>query len=135
MREPPITAEAAAAGIEATRLHNAKLGMLHFAVYLAFYLGFVFINAFRPGWMETIVLAGLNLAIVYGFGLIIAALLLALLYGHLCRTVPVAGSPVAGGDEAGGDEAGGDEAGGAVAADSESVGGDGANDREEGHRS
>ncbi len=101
MREPPITADAAAAGVEATRLHNAKLGMIHFAVYLAFYLGFVFINAFRPGWMETIVLAGLNLAIVYGFGLIVAALLLALLYGRLCRTVPVARDPVFGVDEAG----------------------------------
>lgn len=93
MREPPITADPTASAVEATRLHNAKLGMLHFAVYLAFYLGFVLINAFRPEWMETIVLAGLNLAIVYGFGLIVAALLLALLYGRLCRTVPVAGSP------------------------------------------
>lgn len=124
MREPPITADAAAAGVEATRLHNAKLGMLHFAIYLAFYLGFVFINAFRPGWMETIVLAGLNLAIVYGFGLIIAALLLALLYGRLCRTVPVSGSPGVGGDEAGVDGSAGAESGGR----------DGATDGE-GHRS
>jgi uncharacterized membrane protein (DUF485 family) len=32
------------------------------------------------------VVAGLNLAIVYGFGLIIAALVLAAVYGWLCRT-------------------------------------------------
>lgn len=60
-----------------------------FVVYLAFYLGFVLINAFRPAWMEWVALAGLNLAIVYGFGLIVAALLLALVYGFACRTVPL----------------------------------------------
>ena len=31
-------------------------------------------------------MAGVNLAILYGFGLIIAALVLALLYGWLCKS-------------------------------------------------
>ena len=38
--------------------------------------------------METIVLAGLNLAIVYGFGLIVFAIVLALVYGLMCRRDP-----------------------------------------------
>jgi len=35
--------------------------------------------------MELVVFAGLNLAIVYGFMLIIAAFVLALIYGWMCR--------------------------------------------------
>ena len=69
------------------RRYNSRLGLVLFSIYLAFYLGFVLINAFRPAWMELQAWAGVNLAIVYGFGLILAALLLALLYGYLCRTV------------------------------------------------
>jgi uncharacterized membrane protein (DUF485 family) len=34
--------------------------------------------------METIVLGGLNLAVVYGFGLIVFALILALIYSLAC---------------------------------------------------
>ena len=36
--------------------------------------------------MEATPFAGVNLAILFGFGLIIAALVLALLYGVLCAT-------------------------------------------------
>ena len=60
--------------------------MILFVIYLALYLAFVFINAFAADVMETIVLAGLNLAIVYGFALIVVALLLAGIYGFLCRS-------------------------------------------------
>lgn len=71
------------------REHNSRLGLSMFSVYLCLYLGFVLINAFRADWMEAIVLAGLNLAVVYGFGLIVAALVLALIYGMLCRREPI----------------------------------------------
>jgi uncharacterized membrane protein (DUF485 family) len=71
------------------RQFNAKLGLLLFFIYLALYTGFVLINAFAADSMETIVLAGLNLAIVYGFGLILFALLLALIYGLLCKSEPL----------------------------------------------
>lgn len=64
---------------------NARIGLILFTVYLALYGGFVLLNAFSPDTMEVPVLAGVNLAIVYGFGLIIGALVLALLYGYLCR--------------------------------------------------
>ncbi len=63
---------------------NARIGLVLFTVYLLLYGGFVLLNAFSPETMERPVLAGVNLAIVYGFGLIVAALALALLYGWMC---------------------------------------------------
>lgn len=71
------------------RRFNARLGLFLFLVYLLLYAGFVLINAFAADQMETVVLQGLNLAIVYGFGLIAVALILALVYGMLCRPEPV----------------------------------------------
>ena len=53
--------------------------------YTLLYLGFVFINAFSADTMETIVFGGLNLAIVYGFGLIVAAIILAFIYGFATK--------------------------------------------------
>ncbi|MHC4876155.1 MAG: DUF485 domain-containing protein [Planctomycetota bacterium] len=64
---------------------NARIGLVLFAVYLALYGGFVFLSAFSPESMESTPVAGVNLAILYGFGLIIAALILALIYGVICR--------------------------------------------------
>lgn len=60
---------------------TSPLGMTLFAVYTLLYLGFVLINTFMADAMDTIVFAGLNLAIVYGFGLIVVAIILALIYG------------------------------------------------------
>ena len=45
-------------------------GLVLFGVYLAMYVAFVLINAFRPDWMDVTPLGGVNLAIWYGFGLI-----------------------------------------------------------------
>jgi len=70
---------------------NARVGFVLFVVYLLLYGGFVFLNAFAAGVMETTPIAGVNLAILYGFGLIIAALVLALLYGFLCKEEPADG--------------------------------------------
>ena len=67
---------------------NARIGLVFFCAYLLLYGGFVFLNAFSPDTMEMTPVAGINLAILYGFGLIVAALVLALVYGWLCR-VPV----------------------------------------------
>lgn len=64
---------------------NARLGLWLFAAYLILYLGFVLLSAFAAQTMERPVIAGLNLAIVYGFGLIIGALVMALVYGMLCK--------------------------------------------------
>ena len=64
---------------------NARIGLVLFAIYLILYGGFVFLNAFAPTAMEWLPIAGVNLAILYGFGLIFAAFALAMLYGWLCR--------------------------------------------------
>lgn len=64
---------------------NARLGLKLFFVYLFLYGGFVLINTFSAETMEMTPIAGINLAILYGFGLIVAALVLALIYGALCQ--------------------------------------------------
>ena len=64
---------------------NARLGLRLFFVYSVFYLGFVLISAFAPTWSEWEIFPGLNLAIVWGFALIIVAFVLALVYGLACK--------------------------------------------------
>ena len=51
----------------------------------ALYAGFLLLNAFDPDIMGAQILGGLNLAVVYGLGLIAAAFVLALVYAWLCR--------------------------------------------------
>lgn len=63
---------------------NARLGLKLFAVYLVLYAGFVGINTFSTETMEAKPFAGINLAIWYGFALIVAAIVLALIYGVMC---------------------------------------------------
>ena len=71
---------------------NARMGIILFVVYLVMYGGFVLINTFSPETMEATPIAGINVAILYGFGLIIAAFIMALLYGVLCDSNDEPGS-------------------------------------------
>ena len=64
---------------------RARYGLILFAIYLALYVGFMLLNVLDPAVMETTPLAGLNLAILYGFTLIAAAFVLAMVYAWLCR--------------------------------------------------
>jgi uncharacterized membrane protein (DUF485 family) len=64
---------------------NARNGMILFLIYLALYGGFVGLNAFRPDLMELTPAWGLNLAILYGFALIVVAMIMALIYCWMCR--------------------------------------------------
>ena len=65
--------------------YKSRLGLTMFIVYCVFYAGFVLINVWTGGKaMQAIVLMGLNLAVVYGMGLIVLALVMALIYNHLC---------------------------------------------------
>ena len=77
---------------EADAQRRARLGLILFAIYFAMYAGFMLLNVFAPKLMELTPIAGINLAILYGFGLIIAALLLAFVYAWLCRK-PKQGQP------------------------------------------
>ncbi|NOY29822.1 MAG: DUF485 domain-containing protein [Planctomycetes bacterium] len=63
---------------------NSRIGMRLFAVYLLLYGGFVLLNTFSPTTMEATPIEGINVAILYGFVLIVSAIVLALLYGLLC---------------------------------------------------
>lgn len=65
-------------------MRNSRIGLILFGVYLLFYGGFVLLAAYSPNKMESTPLAGVNLAIWYGFGLIAAAIVLAIIYGLVC---------------------------------------------------
>jgi hypothetical protein len=65
--------------------YKSRLGIWMFVCYSIFYASFVAINLLNPLAMAAIVFAGLNLATVYGFALIIVALIEALVYDGLCR--------------------------------------------------
>jgi uncharacterized membrane protein (DUF485 family) len=64
--------------------YRTQIGVRLFIIYAIVYVTFVVINLVSPISMEKIVLWGLNLAIVYGMGLILLAILLALIYNRLC---------------------------------------------------
>lgn len=64
---------------------NARSGLILFAVYSAIYAVFVGLSAFSPETMGQPTPLGPNVAIVYGFGLIVGAFVLALVYMFLCQ--------------------------------------------------
>ena len=76
---------ASVAGKDFAVNYKSRLGIIMFVIYLLFYVGFVAINVIDPLIMETTVVLGLNLAVVYGVALIVMALILALVYDALCR--------------------------------------------------
>ena len=76
---------AAQSGQDKAAPYKARLGVQLFIVYATVYAIFVIINVAKPLMMETIIIFGLNLAVVYGFFLIIFALVLALIYNSLCN--------------------------------------------------
>jgi len=71
-------------GDDLASLYKSRLGVRMFWIYAIVYAGFVLINVLWPKMMSTIIFAGLNLAVVYGFGLIVFAMILALIYNWLC---------------------------------------------------
>jgi len=66
-------------------LHGFRLFVLYFLVYAA-YVG---LSAFRPAAMSA-GLFGVNVAVVFGFGLNLLAVVLSLVYVRLCRAAPAA---------------------------------------------
>jgi uncharacterized membrane protein (DUF485 family) len=65
--------------------NHSRIGLTLFAVYLAFYGGFVLLAAFAPAVMARTPWAGVNLAIWYGLALIVVAFVLSLIYGWARR--------------------------------------------------
>lgn len=71
-------------GDDPASAYKARVGIILFTVYGLIYAGFVVINTVSPKTMGQVVFAGLNLAIVYGFGLIILAIVMGLVYNAMC---------------------------------------------------
>src|SRR5687768_861683 len=65
--------------------YKSRLGVWMFLFYSILYAGFVAVNLIWPLLMEKVVFMGLNVAVVYGFGLIVVALIQALIYDLMCR--------------------------------------------------
>ena len=63
--------------------YKTKLGVKMFLVYTIVYATFVGINAINPKMMETIVF-GQTAAVIWGFCLIVLALVMAIVYNRLC---------------------------------------------------
>ncbi len=80
LHEPAQTAH----GVDEAAAYKRRLGLKMLAAYSVLYVIFIIINVGWPKTMGTIVVGGLNLAIVYGFALIIIAFLLAIVYNWLC---------------------------------------------------
>ena len=64
--------------------YKTKTGLTLFLVYCVIYSGFVAINTIKPKLMGLKIVFGLNLACVYGFGLIILAIIMGLFYNAAC---------------------------------------------------
>ena len=81
---------AAKTGEDPASSYKMRLGVKMFTIYAITYAGFVAINIIKPILMEKIIILGLNLATVYGFGLIFFAMFMALIYNVMCTKAEAA---------------------------------------------
>jgi uncharacterized membrane protein (DUF485 family) len=63
---------------------KTKLGVRLFLIYSAIYAGFVVIGTLFTDALSGRIFANLNLAVVYGMGLIILAAVMGLFYNYFC---------------------------------------------------
>lgn len=71
-------------GPDYSEAYKTRLGVIMCIIYTVLMVGFVAINVVKPSLWSLQIIFGQNLAVVYGVGLIIFALVLALIYNHLC---------------------------------------------------
>jgi uncharacterized membrane protein (DUF485 family) len=71
-------------GVDHASGKKSKLGVWLFIVYTLIYAGFVAIGVTNYELFKTKVLGEQNLAVVYGFGLIILAILMGIVYNWIC---------------------------------------------------
>jgi len=69
-----------------TNRSQQQIGLVLFFFYLLLYAGFVLLMAFDVERLQVLGPARINLAVWSGFGLIVLALVLALVYGWICRS-------------------------------------------------
>jgi uncharacterized membrane protein (DUF485 family) len=65
-------------------------GLVLFLIYLAIYLGFIVLSAWAKDFMGRPSIGGLNVAVIYGLTLILAAFVLAIIYMTFCKSDPPA---------------------------------------------
>jgi len=63
---------------------KAKLGVILFIVYTLIYAGFVLIGLTKPELMGLEIIGEQNIAIIYGFGLIVLAIIMGFIYNYFC---------------------------------------------------
>jgi len=64
---------------------STRSGLWLFVIYAVIYGGFVGLAVFSASTLVQAPFGGVNLAIIYGIGLIVLALILALIYLFICR--------------------------------------------------
>ena len=74
-------------GVDKATGRKTKLGIWLFIVYTIVYVIFVAIGVTNYEAMGKIVLGQQNLAVVYGFGLIVFAIILGLIYNARCTRI------------------------------------------------
>jgi uncharacterized membrane protein (DUF485 family) len=72
--------------VEKSGGYKSKLGLIMFAIFTPVYLVFVLMSVISPSFMATDV-GELNISIVYGFFIIILAIVLAVFYNILCSNM------------------------------------------------
>ncbi len=73
-------------GVDNAGEKKAKLGVWLFVAYTLVYAIFVAIGVTNYEAMGKIVLGNLNLAVVFGFGLIVLAIIMGIIYNALCTS-------------------------------------------------
>lgn len=74
-------------GVDHAAEKKTKIGLFCFIFYCIVYSGFVIINTLSPTTMSMQTFFGLNLAVLYGFGLIILAIVMGLIYNIICTNI------------------------------------------------
>ncbi len=71
-------------GTDKSAPKKAKLGVIMFFIYTIVYAGFVLIGLTKPEIMGLHLIGEQNIAIVYGFGLILLAVVMGFIYNYFC---------------------------------------------------
>jgi uncharacterized membrane protein (DUF485 family) len=75
---------AAELGVDYASKQKTRLGLILFLFYAIIYASFVIIGLSYTHLLSIKVIAGLNLAVVYGMGLIILAIVMGFIYNLVC---------------------------------------------------
>ncbi len=84
---PMLHEPAVKLGTDKAAAKKSKLGIVFFIVYTVIYSGFVIIGLINPELMGLEIIGGQNIAIIYGFGLIVLAIVMGFIYNYFCTRI------------------------------------------------